>query len=167
MFSACKTSCAIAAFFPIVRGLMSGNNQLSQAHPARNCRGTIGVWSSCLPTCPLQQLAFCRLLFPSLQNKYQKLIFFCERVNVGLKKGSMAFLTADKPQHRCLPPPQWKLDLLMKQLVHLCQAVVSGQCSSDLRFPSKDFVQLTSPAFHSLPSSSFSFKVKKAALEGK
>ena len=44
----------------------------------------------------------------------------------------------------------------MKQLLHLCQAVVSGQCSSELGFPLKDFVQLTSPAFHSLPSPPFS-----------
>ena len=79
----------------------------------------------------------------------------------------MTFLTADKQQHRCLPPPQWKLDLLMKQLVHLCQAVVSGQCTLDIRFPSKDFVQLTSLAFHFLQSPPFSSKVKKAALEGK
>ena len=50
---------------------------------------------------------------------------------------------------------------------HLCRAVVSGQCSSDLCFPSADCVQVTSPAFHSLPSAPFSSKVKKAGLGGK
>ncbi|EPP36957.1 hypothetical protein CP10743SC13_1238 [Chlamydia psittaci 10_743_SC13] len=52
----------------------------------------------------------------------------------------------------------------MKQLLHLCQALVSGQCSSELGFPLKDFVQLTSPAFHFLPSPPFSSEGKKAAL---